>query len=78
MTVVLPVFARDNWCNPTALGALVSAIGAGALVGAAVFGAIGHRMPRRLTFLVAGAFGALLLYGGLALTPPLGVGWGLP
>ena len=30
-------------------------------------------MPRRLTFLVAGAGGALLLYGGLALTLPLGV-----
>jgi MFS family permease len=30
-------------------------------------------MPRRLTFLVAGAGGALFLYGGLALTPPLGV-----
>ena len=73
ITVVLPVYARDVWGSPTSFGALVSAIGAGALVGAAVFGAIGHRMPRRLTFLVAGAGGALLLYGGLALTPPLGL-----
>ena len=73
ITVVLPVYARDYWGSPTAFGALVSAIGAGALVGAAIFGAIGHRMPRRLTFLVAGAGGALLLYGGLALTPPLGI-----
>jgi MFS family permease len=73
ITVVLPVYARDVWGSPTSFGALVSAVGAGALVGAAVFGAIGHRMPRRLTFLVAGAVGALLLYGGLALTPPLGL-----
>ncbi|MGR7023687.1 MFS transporter [Geodermatophilus sp. URMC 62] len=73
VTVVLPVYARDIWGSPTAFGALTSAIGAGALIGAAVFGLIGHRMPRRLVFLVAGAGGALLLYGGLALTPPLGV-----
>jgi MFS family permease len=73
VTVVLPVYARDVWGSPTALGALTSAIGAGALIGAAVFGAIGHRLPRRLIFTVAGAGGALLLYGGLALTPPLGV-----
>ena len=73
ITVVLPVYARDIWGSPTAFGALVSAIGAGALIGAALFGAIGHRMPRRLTFLVAGAGGALLLYGGLALTLPLGL-----
>lgn len=73
MTVVLPVYARDIWGSPAAYGTLVSAIGAGALIGAAIFGAIGHRMPRRLVFLVAGAGGAVLLYGGLALTPPLGV-----
>jgi MFS family permease len=73
ITVVLPVYTREVWGTPTSLGALVSAIGAGSLIGAAAFGAIGHRMPRRITFLVAGAGGALLLYGGLALTPPLGV-----
>ncbi|MGY1831169.1 MFS transporter [Geodermatophilus sp. SYSU D01180] len=70
VTVVLPVYTLDIWGSPTALGALTSAIGGGALIGAAVFGAIGHRMPRRLTFLVAGAGGVVLLYGGLALTPP--------
>jgi MFS family permease len=70
VTVVLPVYALDVWGSPTALGALTSAIGGGALIGAAVFSAIGHRMPRRLTFLVAGAGGVVLLYGGLALTPP--------
>ncbi|HEX8510898.1 MAG TPA: MFS transporter [Propionibacteriaceae bacterium] len=72
-TVVLPVYARDIWGDPTAFGALLSALGAGALIGAAIFGAIGHRMPRRLVFLLGGAAGATLLYGGLALTPPLGL-----
>jgi MFS family permease len=73
MTVVLPVYANEVWGSPTSLGALVSAVGAGSLIGAAVFSALGHRMPRRLTFLLAGAGGVLLLYGGLALTPPLGL-----
>ncbi|MGY1700212.1 MFS transporter [Geodermatophilus sp. SYSU D00766] len=73
VTVVLPVYARDVWDSPTSLGALTSAIGAGSLIGAALFGVIGHRMPRRLTMLLGGAVGALLLYGGLALTPPLGL-----
>jgi len=73
ITVVLPVYALDVWGSPTSLGALTSAIGAGALLGAALFGVIGHRMPRRLTILLGGAGGALLLYGGLALTPPLGL-----
>jgi MFS family permease len=72
-TVVLPVYARDIWGDPTAFGALLSALGAGALIGAAVFGAIGHRLPRRLVFLLGGAAGAVLLYGGLAWTPPLGL-----
>jgi MFS family permease len=73
VTVVLPVYALDVWGSPTSLGALTSAIGAGSLLGAALFGVIGHRMPRRLTVLLGGAGGALLLYGGLALTPPLGL-----
>ncbi len=73
VTVVLPVYARDVWGSPTSLGALTSAIGAGSLLGAALFGMIGHRVPRRLTMLLGGAGGALLLYGGLALTPPLGL-----
>jgi MFS family permease len=71
--VVLPVYAVEIWGSSTSLGALSSSIGAGALIGTAVFGAIGHRMPRRLTVLLGGAGGALLLFGGLALTPPLGV-----
>jgi MFS family permease len=72
-TVILPVYAQEIWGSPTSLGALVSASGAGALIGTAVFGAIGHRLPRRLTFLLGGAAAGLLLYGGLALTLPLGL-----
>jgi MFS family permease len=71
--VVLPVYATEMWGTPTSLGALTSALGAGALIGTAIFGAIGHRMPRRLTVLLGGAGGSLLLFGGLATTPPLGV-----
>lgn len=71
--VVLPVYALQVWGSATSLGVLTSAISAGMLIGIAVFGAIGHHMPRRLTVLLGGAGGALFLYGGLALTPPLGV-----
>jgi MFS family permease len=72
-SVVLPVYAREVWDSPTSLGGLISALGAGTLIGTVIFGAIGRRMPRRLTFLLGGAAGALLLYGGLALTPPFPV-----
>jgi MFS family permease len=72
-SVVLPVYTREIWDSPASLGGMVSALGAGTLIGTAVFGAIGHRMPRRLTFLLGGAAGALLLYGGLAVTPPFPV-----
>ncbi len=71
--VVLPVYALQVWGSATSLGVLTSAISAGVLIGIAVFGAIGHHLPRRLTVLLGGAGGALFLYGGLALTPPLGV-----
>ena len=72
-SVVLPVYAREIWDSPTSLGGLISALGAGTLIGTVIFCAIGHRIPRRLTFLLGGAAGALLLYGGLALTPPFPV-----
>jgi hypothetical protein len=72
-SVVLRVYAGEIWDSPTSLGGLISALGARTLIGTAILGAIGHRIPRRVTFLLSGAGGALLLYGGLALTPPFPV-----
>jgi MFS family permease len=73
LTVLLPVYANDIWGDPASLGAVLSALGAGALAGTFLFGAIGHRIPRRATFLLGGAIGSSLLYGTLSTTPALPV-----
>jgi predicted MFS family arabinose efflux permease len=48
--IVLPVMARDAFGDPLALGLLVAGFGAGGLLGAAGFGTIGRRVPRRMLF----------------------------
>lgn len=45
--VVLPVFSAQTSGRATSFGLMVSSFFAGALAGAAVFGAVGHRIPRR-------------------------------
>jgi len=58
-SVLLPLRAGD-WAGGAGVVGLVSgALGAGALVGAVFFGAVGHRMPRRALFVIA-----TLLAGG--------------
>lgn len=58
LTVLKPVYARTLGDDGAILGALLATFAAGALTGAAVFGAIGHRLPRHgllvLLFLLAG------------------------
>ncbi|WP_407566720.1 MFS transporter [Polymorphospora sp. A560] len=70
-TVLLPVVADRELGGATAFGLLVGAMGGGALAGSLVFGAIGHRLPRRPTyvvaFLIAGAPPFLALAAGLPL-----------
>jgi MFS family permease len=58
-TVILPVYADRELGGAVAFGLLFGATGGGSLVGSLVFGAIGHRLPRRLTFATA-----FLLAGG--------------
>jgi MFS family permease len=53
VAVILPVYAARAYGDATDLGFLIAAFGAGALVGAVVFAAIGHRLPRRATWIVA-------------------------
>ena len=48
--VVMPVFAREAFGSAADLGVMYGTFGGFALVGALVFSAIGHRLPRRLTF----------------------------
>lgn len=45
--IVLPVFAKDIYDSATALGVIASAFGAGSLIGATIYGVVGHRLPRR-------------------------------
>lgn len=45
--VVLPVFVKRTWDDATRLGLMAAGFGLGALAGAALYGAFGHRIPRR-------------------------------
>lgn len=50
-TVVLPVYARQTFGRATVLGALIGAFAVGSLLGAGLFGWVGHRLPRRTVWL---------------------------
>lgn len=51
--VILPVYARRIFGSSVDLGIMMAGFGAGALVGILVYGGIGHRLSRRMTFLSA-------------------------
>jgi len=70
-TVLLPVYAQRELSGAVAFGLLVGAMGGGALVGSLVFGAIGHRLPRRVTFVAAFALAGGPPYFALAAGLPL-------
>lgn len=76
-TVLLPVYADRELGGALAFGLLVGTMGGGALVGSLVFGAVGHRLPRRqtfsLAFALAGAPPFLALAAGLPLPVLVGV-----
>jgi MFS family permease len=67
--VVLPVYAKQIYNDATQLGLMFSSFGAGAVIGGLVFGAIGHRLPRRITFIVLFILLGLPFWV-LAMTPP--------
>ena len=71
MTVVAPVYAKEIYGSPASFGALVGSFGAGAFAGSLLFGIVGRTWPRRRTFLTSYVVGAGLIYGTLALSPPL-------
>jgi MFS family permease len=53
VAVLLPVYARQTTGRATTFGFALAALGAGPLAGALAYGAIGHRLPRRATWLAA-------------------------
>jgi MFS family permease len=70
-SVILPVFVDNEFGSAEHLGLLLGVFGAASIVGAAAFGAIGHRLPRRRTFVIC-FFLASIPYLALATTPSLG------
>jgi MFS family permease len=71
-SVILPVLVDSEFGSAEHLGLLLGVFGAASIVGAAAFGAIGHRLPRRRTFVVAFVL-ASIPYIALSTTPSLGV-----
>jgi MFS family permease len=72
LTVVLAVFAREEYGSAADFGLLVGVLGGSALAGALGYSAIGHRLPRRKTFLVCFS-GVPIGYLALAAQPSLPV-----
>lgn len=68
--VLQPVYVREVYGNALYLGLLLSANGGGAVIGGLIFAAIGHRLPRRATFIGAFVFTGLRFWV-YALYPPL-------
>jgi predicted MFS family arabinose efflux permease len=59
-------------CSAASFGAMLGAFGAGALLGTLAFRLVGHRLPRRFTFLTCLLLVApVVMFGSLAATPAL-------
>jgi MFS family permease len=71
-TVVMPVFAREAFGSAADLGLMYGVFGGAALVGALAYSAVGHRLPRRLTFVCSFSF-VPVVYLMLATLPSLPV-----
>ena len=67
--VLYPVYINQFFGNAIYLGLLISAGGAGALIGAIAFALGGHRLPRRALFFVCFFLTTLRLWV-MALVPP--------
>jgi MFS family permease len=70
--VAMPVYAEQVYGSALSLGLMTAVVGAGSVIGALVFSAIGERVSRRRIF-TWGFAGVLTWYPVAALFPPLGV-----
>ncbi len=70
--VALPVYASRVYGTAWSLGLMIGISGAGAVLGALAYSAIGERLSRRTVF-TWGFAGATIWYPIAALFPPLGV-----
>jgi MFS family permease len=69
-SVLMPVFAREAFGSAVHLGLIFGTFGGSALLGSVAFSLVGHRLPRRRTFVLA-FFVASLPYLALSTLPPL-------
>lgn len=72
--VLAPAFVKQAYGNAVVLGALIAAFGGAAFVGTLAFGAIGHRLPRRLTLGVSFTLGGASRFFWIVLLAP----WPIP
>ncbi len=70
--VIRPVYVDQVWGSAFDLGLLIAVNAAGAVLGAIVYGAIGHRLPRHATFVTMFILTSLRFWI-MALYPPLSV-----
>jgi MFS family permease len=69
--VIMPVYVNREFGSALNLGLIIAGFGAGATLGTIIFGAIGHRLPRRMTFALSFIVVGLQFFF-LATLPPLG------
>ncbi len=74
--LILPVYAKTAFGQATDLGLMIAAFGMGSLLGAIVFGLIGHRLPRRMTW-ISGFIIAAVPFWIFSIMPSLGVAAGV-
>jgi MFS family permease len=69
--VIMPVYVKQAFGSAVNLGLIIAGFGAGAMLGTIIFGAIGHKLSRRLTFAASFIIVGLQFFF-LAILPPPG------
>lgn len=72
-TVLFPLYAAELGGEGALLGVMIACFAGGALVGAALYGLIGDRVPRHTLFVTLFAVAGLVPFGVLAVAPPFPV-----
>lgn len=62
LAVVAPAYIKQVFHSPLPLGWMYGAFGGAAFVGTLIFGAIGHRLPRRLTLGIGSTIGGAIRF----------------
>ncbi len=77
-SVIEPAYIKQAYHSAVPLGLIVAAMGGAAFVGTLIFGAIGHRLPRRWTFSIGYTLGGSFRFWILLLPwLPLIIAWNI-